>query len=333
MGKFLRLNFLLLLACFGAVLIGVPVEAGDSDEEILVGRIAHVEGKLLRYIDEENDWVLTVKDSPFGLEDALYSGEKARAEFIMPNRTWLRIGPNTQLQLIALNRETTTIDVASGLARLYNKSEDTLIKVTTPFGYVVAPDGAAFDLYVGDESLEVIALSGDVEFVHDGTKAKYHVKEGSSSIIADEVETARGNGAVDAEWDDWNAERDEVWEDRLRQSEYSAGFLPAALQEESHVLEENGRWERIRYEGEYRDMWRPTRVESGWRPFTAGRWTVYYGDNCWIPDEPFGYVTHHYGSWVYVESFAGWYWMPPVARFRLSPRWPLAERAGGFLPL
>ena len=25
----------------------------------------------------------------------------------------------------------------------------------------------------------------------------------------------------------------------------------------------------------------------GWRPYTSGRWSVYYGDNCWIPDEPF----------------------------------------------
>ena len=95
MGKVLRCsNFLILLACFGALFVSVPVEAEDNEEEIFVGRIAHVEGKLLRYIDEEKDWVMTVKDSPFGLEDALYSGEDVKAEFIMPNRTWLRIGQN-----------------------------------------------------------------------------------------------------------------------------------------------------------------------------------------------------------------------------------------------
>ncbi|MDK9708305.1 MAG: FecR domain-containing protein, partial [Desulforhopalus sp.] len=316
MGNVMRyLNLLFLFVAGGVLLAGVAVAATDNEEEILVGRIAHVEGKLLRYIEEEKDWVVTVKDAPFGLEDALYSGEDTKAEFIMPNRTWLRIGENTQLQLIALNFDTTTVDVASGLARLYNKSDDAMVKVSTPFGSVVAPGGAAFDLYVGDESLEVIAVHGTVDFIHDGSSARYEVREGESSIIANEGEVARGNGTVDADWDDWNDERDDLWARRLQQSERSAAFLPEAIREESHVFEEHGHWERVYYEGEYRDMWRPTRVQVGWRPFTAGRWTVYYGDNCWIPDEPFGYVTHHYGSWIYIESSRVWYWTPPAPRF------------------
>ncbi len=316
MGIFLRyLNLVLLIAAFSATLTNVSAAARESEEDILVGRISHVEGKLLRYIEEEKDWVVTVKDSPFGLEDALYAGDKAKAEFIMPNLTWLRAGENTQLQLVALNAEVTTVDVASGLARLYNKSDDVIIKVTTPFGYVVALGGAVFDLYVGDDSLEIIAVSGVVDFIHDGTSARYEVQEDFSSIIADEFTVARGNGTVDSDWDNWNGERDEVWAERLRRSEYSAGFLPEAIREEAHVFEENGQWERVYYENEYRDVWRPTRVESGWRPFTAGRWTVYYGDNCWIPDESFGYVTHHYGSWIYVESSRAWFWVPPAPRF------------------
>ena len=51
---------------------------------------------------------------------------------------------NTQIQLIDLNPDATTVDVASGLARLYNKSDDTVIKVTTPFGYVVGPGRHGF---------------------------------------------------------------------------------------------------------------------------------------------------------------------------------------------
>ncbi|HBG19233.1 MAG TPA: hypothetical protein DDY32_08145, partial [Desulfobulbaceae bacterium] len=309
------LDLVLLFVALSVIFSNKPAEARDDEEVTLVGRISHVEGKLLRYVEEENDWVLTVKDAPFGLNDALYAGDFAKAEFMMPNRTWMRTGENTQVQLIDLNPDATTVDVASGLARLYNKSDDVVIKVTTPFGYVVAPGGTVFDLYVGDVSLEVIAVDGDVDFVHSGTNARYEVLEGYSSIIADEREVASGNGTVDAEWDDWNRERDELWETRLRRSKSSAGYLPESIREESYYLEENGRWERIYYEGAYRDMWRPTRIERGWRPFTAGRWTVYYGDNCWVPDEPFGYVTHHYGSWIYVETHRAWFWLPPVARF------------------
>ena len=306
---------LILLLIFGLIAAtGTPAKGIESDEGILVGRIAHIEGKLLRYVEEEKDWVITVIDAPFGLEDTLYAEEDSKAELILPNGTWVRAGENTQVQLIALQPDATTVDVGSGLARLYNKSNYAVIKVTTPFGYVVAPGNAVFDLYVGDESMEVIAVRGDVDFVHNNSGAKYEVKEGSSSIIADRRDTALGNGTVDGEWDDWNTERDRIWASRLDRRGDSANYLPVPIRDESYVLEENGDWDRVYYEGAYHRMWRPTRVDPGWRPFTAGRWTVYYGDNCWIPDEPFGYVTHHYGSWIYVKPARAWYWAPPIIR-------------------
>jgi len=308
----------MFLATMVALSISFTAEAAYDQEGILVGRIAHVDGKLLRYVDEGKDWVVTVKDTPFGLKDALYSGDNAKAEFIMPNKTWVRIGENTQVQLFALTDDATTLDVASGTARLYNKGRDVVCKVTTPFGYVVAPAGSVFDLYVGDESMEVIAVRGDVDVVHDASRSRYEVREGAASLIADRSGTARGNGTVDGLWDDWNGERDRLWNKRLQSSASTTSYLPEPIQEDSYVLEENGRWERVYYEGDYYNMWRPTRVDPGWRPFSAGRWTVYYGDNCWVPDEPFGYLTHHYGSWVFVDSFRSWYWLPPVRRAVVS---------------
>ena len=58
--------FLLLLLVPGALL------AQGQNNSILVGRIAYVEGQLLRYVPEEKEWVATVKDVPFGLEEALF---------------------------------------------------------------------------------------------------------------------------------------------------------------------------------------------------------------------------------------------------------------------
>ena len=309
-----KVCIVLLLILAGIQSLTFPAAAASQREDILVGRIAYVEGQLFRFIEEEKDWVLTGQDAPFGLEDALYSGETSKAEFILPNLTWVRIGENTQLQMIGLDGEATTVDVAAGSARLYNKSRDGVIKATTPFGYAVAEGDTVFDLYVGDESLEIIAVSGTVDFVHKASGARYVIKEGEASIIADAQGTAQGNGSVEADWDDWNSERDAIWEQRQRSQGTSADLLPEPIRDEAYTLEENGRWERVYYEGSYRDMWRPTVVASGWRPYTAGRWVVYYQDNCWIPDEPFGYVTHHYGSWVYVETGHAWYWMPPVVR-------------------
>jgi hypothetical protein len=92
----------------------------------------------------------------------------------------------------------------------------------------------------------------------------------------------------------------------------SAKYLPSGIRDEAYALEENGSWEQVYYDGAYRNFWRPRYVYDGWSPYTVGRWTVWYGDNCWIPYEPFGYVTHHYGNWVYVDRYHCWYWAPPV---------------------
>ncbi len=133
---------------------------------IVVGRVSHIEGDLFRYVPEEKDWVAVVADAPFGAEDALYTGSRGMAELIVPNGTRVRIGDSTQIQFIALDADLSEADVAAGIARFSNRSTDTLIKATSPFGYVLADPGTAFDIIVGDDSVEVIALTGRVSFFH-----------------------------------------------------------------------------------------------------------------------------------------------------------------------
>lgn len=297
--------FLILIM---AALVLFPADRASANDGFLVGRMSHVEGQVLRFVPDDGDWVVTVRDAPFGLDDALYTDRGSRAEFIMPNDTWVRIGGSTQVQLIALKNDLTEVDVASGVARFYNKSANGLIKASTPFGFVVAQPGSTFDLYVGDDSAEVITLGGRIDFFH-GNDIRYEVTSGSHSLIADAVRVGIGEADVDEIWDDWNLERDRLWSRRLAVRGDSVKYLPPGLHHDAYVLDENGRWELVSYEGKNRYFWRPTRVGSGWAPFTAGRWTVYYGDNTWIPAEPFGYTTHHYGNWVYVKN--AWYWAPP----------------------
>ena len=288
----------------------VFAQAGTSDGPPLVGRITFIDGQLLRYVYSEQDWVATVKDAPFGLEDAFYSSDTGKAEFKLPNGVWVRTGSDTQIQLLSLREDAAEIDVASGTARFYNRSQKAVIKATTPFGYVLARPGAAFDLYVGDESAEVISLDGAVDFVLGEGEARYVVQAGGASIISNGKLTVEGDGQVDANWDEWNLKREELWTQRVQVKGESIDFLPAELRDDAYDLDQNGRWEQVRYEGRNRRLWRPTGVPPGWQPFTGGRWTVWYRDNVWIPEEPFGYVTHHYGNWVYVNS--AWYWAPPA---------------------
>jgi hypothetical protein len=297
-----------------------PRRKTPAKQHVLVGRISFIEGELLRYIHEAKDWVVTVKDTPFGREDALYSGENGKAEFLMPNSTWIRIGPNTQIQMIALAKDATEVDVAAGMARFIDRSSKAVMKATTPFGYAVGAPGSVFDVYVGDESVEVIAIKGKVDFIHDLDGAKYHVIPGSISILADNRQASAGPGKVDAEWDKWNITRDSVLTHSIQTRGQSVDHLPEGIREDSGVLDANGRWERVYYEGEYRDVWRPTSVERGWAPYTVGHWTDWYGDYTWVPYEPFGYVTHHYGFWFFTNDT--WYWAPPVVSIGWDfPHW------------
>ena len=323
---------------FLAFLLACVFFAPSAWGEIIVGRITAIEGgQLLRFVPDQKDWVATVRDSPFGLDDALYSDQDAKAEIVMPNNAWIRVGGSTQVQLIAARTDAMEVDVSSGVARIFNESPDAIIKATTPFGYVVAQPDASFDLYVGDQSVEVIALSGTVDFIHVADNAKYEIAPGGASVIANATQVGAGDGTVDGAWSTWNENRNEIWAKRDATPVQSAQYLPESLRNDAYELERNGRWERVTYQGREVDMWQPTEVADDWAPFTSGRWTEWNGDNTWVPDEPFGYTTHHYGNWVNINN--RWYWQPPpVAEPEPSwypgrVAWVGSENDVGWVPL
>ena len=305
------------LACLFSLAVAVVPQSSAADAPaVIVGRVYHIEGDIFRYVPEERDWVAMVMEAPFGTEDVLSSGSWGMAELVIPNGTGIRIGNSTQIQVIGLDADLSEVDVASGMARFSNRSADALIKATSPFGYVLADPGTAFDIIVGDESVEVVALKGRVTFLHSAMEVKFDVAAGSPSILADRTQVSSGAGTTDPGWDRWNSARDDFWAAKAREGGRSAEYLPPDLRDEAYALEENGRWEMVPYEGAERLFWQPTAVDAGWSPFTMGRWTDWYGDQTWIPAEPFGYVTHHYGNWIYARNH--WYWAPPVARARIG---------------
>lgn len=287
-----------------------PEPASAVQEPLQVGRIAYIEGSILRYVPDLHDWAATIMNAPFGMGDAFYSDIKARGEFVLPDFFWARIGGGTQIQLIALKGDASEIDIAAGVARLHNKGSRGVLKTTTPFGYVLADGECTFDLYVGDQSLEVVPLNGEVTFISPAASSRATVVAGSGSIRADGKQMESADAEVDEEWHNWNMHRDEEWSRIVARGASTVRNVPPQLRDDAYILEENGRWERLYYDGGYHELWRPSNVPPSWQPFTMGRWTEWRGDQCWIPDEPFGYVTHHYGNWIPIN--AGWYWVPPA---------------------
>ncbi len=303
---------------------------GPDEETIMVGRISQIQGELLRYDPETGDWLATVKDSPFGVDDILLTSVGGRAEIIMPNNTWARIDGDTQIQLLAISEDLTEVDLASGKARLFNKSSDREIKASTPFGYVMAPAETTFDLYVGERDMEVIALEGTVYFVHNSSDTRHEVIAGSSAVSADIARVVASEGSLPPGWHEWNRERDLLWAKRMQEKGESANYLPPSLHEEAYVLEKYGRWENVRYDGEDYHFWRPVHISVGWAPFTVGRWSRWCGDHVWLPYEPFGYLTHHYGNWIFTQGY--WYWAPPVTGVMAYAGLPLLKVGFSWYP-
>src|SRR5512139_1141644 len=229
----------LLVCLFLGAVVMVQLSSAAGAPPMVVGRVYHIEGDLLRYVPEEKDWVAVVKDAPFGTEDTLFSGSRGMGELIAPNGTWIRVGNSTQIQFIALNTDLSEMDVAAGVARFYNKGSDTVIKATSPFGYVLADPGTVFDFYAGENSVEVAAVRGKVRFVHAATDARYDVSAGSPSILADQSQVSSGEGTVDPDWDRWNTTRENFWAAKAKVGGRSVGYLPPSLRPEAYALEDN----------------------------------------------------------------------------------------------
>jgi hypothetical protein len=64
-------------------------------------------------------------------------------------------------------------------------------------------------------------------------------------------------------------------------------------------------------------VWQPTIMQTGWAPYSQGRWVWTYDGWYWDSYESFGYVTYHYGRW-YHDDYYGWLWYPD---YEWAPAW------------
>lgn len=95
-------------------------------------------------------------------------------------------------------------------------------------------------------------------------------------------------------------------------------------------LAEYGDWVLIE---PYGFVFRPRVSFVSWRPYFDGWWqpSDVYGW-VWISDEPFGWITYHYGNWFY-DRFQGWVWLPGYDWGPAWVAWVAADDWFGWAPL
>ena len=100
----------------------------------------------------------------------------------------------------------------------------------------------------------------------------------------------------------------ERWGDRLSDEARYAydhnSHVDGSLRYAAAPLARHGNWVRVGSSW----GWRPT-LEISWRPFSRGHWRNTRVGLTWVSSDPWGWVTHHYGSWDY-HNRHGWVWYP-----------------------
>jgi hypothetical protein len=87
----------------------------------------------------------------------------------------------------------------------------------------------------------------------------------------------------------------------VAQAQVSAEFQAA--------LQPYGAWRR---HARWGMVWVPAKRPNGWRPYTHGHW-VYTQEWGWYwisdrDEEDWGWVTYHYGRWIFDRGMGGWVW-------------------------
>ncbi len=85
-----------------------------------------------------------------------------------------------------------------------------------------------------------------------------------------------------------------------------------------------GRWEVV---GSYGRCWVPSRIETGWRPYTVGYWEWTDCGWYWVSDEPWAWACYHYGRWV-LDARLGWVWVPDIY---WGPSWVSFREGDGYI--
>jgi len=319
----------ILIAAAAAVALGAfpyVLNAQDSDDPPPeAGRISYVSGTVSIQPVSSDEWGQAYPNLPVGPGDRIFTDNGGRAE-IQIGRTYVRIGPNSDVTLVDDSQFNINFGVAQGSIRLHSFGlwPRQLIDVSTPNG------NAEFGEQ-GDLRVDVLPEDGATVFTNLGQFAditaagnyRQQLDYGQSLEVA-------GTNPVYPQWlqpagpdelDSWSQERDQRMT-RVASYNYVSPDVPGAAD-----LDASGDWQA---ETDYGPMWFPRDVSADWQPYRNGHWINREPWGwVWVEDEPWGYAPFHYGRWVVYRDRWGWVPGPVNVRPVWSPALVVFAGGGG----
>ena len=283
----------------------------QSDPPGRVARLNYMEGPVTFSPVGDNEWIDAQVNRPLVHGDRLWTDKGSRAE-IQAGSSAVRMGGQTQLEVLALDDQSTQLSVTQGTVyvRVRSLPEGENFEIDTP--------NLAFRAaYPGDYRVDVDATGGTTRVtIHSGTGAVYGEAGQSLPLGGGQQITfrARSLAQVDRQesppqdnFDRWAAERN-----RHEDQSVSARYVPREVVGYQE-LDAHGQWVQ---DATYGAVWFPQGTPANWAPYRDGRWEwIGPWGWTWIDDAPWGFAPSHYGRWTMINS--RWAWVP--GRLGLRP--------------
>jgi len=318
--------FLLLLAL---VAITVTIRASDDeadeyDVKARVVRISLISGDVSLKRRDNTDWERARLNFPLVEGDTLSTDRESRLEIQFDARNFVRLAPNTTLQIVALRDEGVALSVVEGTATVrlvkFDRQHE-YFEIDAPRTTLAAEKNGLYRIDVPkDGRVRLTVRDGGSARIYSDTSG-FVLRDGRTAelVIAGDNEgdwEFVANGPHDA-IDDWVSERERFLAQRLRYDvQYYDEYVWGA-----EDLDAYGDWA---YTNDYGWIWQPhatsINIYSDWAPYRYGHWVWCppYGWT-WVGYEPWGWAPYHYGRWVYYGG--NWAWCPRSAYYRGHSWW------------
>ena len=308
---------LLVLAAAGLI------ASGAYGGHEMHGRVSYDAGDCLLRGAEESDWSHAGVNALILPGDTVWVDERGTVEIEMPGGVFFRMADRSKAEIAALP--------PGGKARGWWGSFYVQRLRRSRGSFVLETPGAAIgvepDTCVRVDVLEDGATTVSVRW----GRSKIRTDAGGSVVVDDGERSWVDPGYLpsmpvpydrtdDDAFDAWNRERTQFLAK-------APDTLPRSLTISEptlglHDLAGYGEWVYI----SGRNYWRPT-VAVDYVPYRVGHWTYLPAiGNVWVGDQPFCYMTSHYGRWHHFGNH-GWVWSyDPV----WSPAWAATIRCGDY---
>ena len=248
-----------------------------------------------------------ILNMPFLPGDRVWTDESGRAEIVFADGEILWIAERSKVDSLGRGGreedERLGLRVFAGSFGARVRSGGPGFEFRAPGGSLTTTGSSAFrvDVRAGETVVTVsegevlVDLAGERMTVRSGERVRY-----ADTTVEGPFRYERAS--VDG-FDRWCDERfvELSRMARVRDDER----LPDELDPYAEELNRNGEWINDETQGY---VYVP-RVAYDWAPYTYGRWVFTVYGWTWVADEPWGFVTSHYGRWGYSANI-GWHWMP-----------------------